>query len=273
MRAETIHLTEQYDFLRSGDADPTLVGYIQNPARAGRIRPAVIVVPGGGYTHHGMMEGDPIAVEFLREGYQAFILYYSVTPHAYPQQTLELAAAVDYVSRHADEYGLDPEKIVLIGFSAGGHLAATYTAFAARPEIASLVSLHPIAAMILGYPLLYALNTSTHDAIVRFSGKVMLSEEEIKHFSPPYHITSTTPPTFLWHTAEDGAVPIAGTFRYAEALCSRGIPTEVHTYPKGGHALVTGRWPATAEPESEAARAASSWVPLAMRWLDLLFHL
>ena len=88
-------------------------------------RPAVIVAPGGGYTHVSKREGEPIAMEFLAKGFQAFVLTYVCSPEArYPEQLIELASAVDYVKKHADEYFVNPNEIFVVGFSAGGHLTA-----------------------------------------------------------------------------------------------------------------------------------------------------
>ena len=273
MRIETIRLKEEYPFLAKGDADPILTGYIQPPARAERLRPAVIVIPGGGYTHYGKMEGDPIAMQFLAEGYQAFVLYYSVLPHIYPQQVREVGAALDHLVKNAADYGLDPEKIVLIGFSAGGHLANSYTSFCRRPEVLEHIRPHRVAATILGYPLLYPLTPPTRNCLAAILGKKDATEEELSTIIPAYHITEDTSPTFLWQTAGDTGTVAIGMLRYAEALLTAGVHTEVHIYPEGPHALSTGKWPTAMEPESNAARAVRSWVPLAMRWLSQLFHL
>ena len=88
-------------------------------------RPAVIIAPGGGYTHVSKREGEPIALSFLEKGFQAFILNYVCLPEAcYPEQLIELASAVDYVKKHAEEYSVNPDEVFVVGFSAGGHLTA-----------------------------------------------------------------------------------------------------------------------------------------------------
>ena len=88
-------------------------------------RPAVVIAPGGGYTHVSKREGEPIALAFLEKGFQAFILDYVCSPEArYPEQLIELASAVDYVKKHAKEYSVNPNEVFVIGFSAGGHLTA-----------------------------------------------------------------------------------------------------------------------------------------------------
>lgn len=268
MRCFEIALAERYSFL-AREAAPRLVGYLQEKTRSGEARPAVLVLPGGGYTHYGTMEGDAIALQFMREGYQAFVLYYSLSPYAYPQQILDVAAAMDHITANAVEYGLDPDKIVQIGFSAGGHLAASYATFCHRPEIAAHIAARPAGAVILSYALL----TGPHACLCRLAGKEALSEEEYSYLSPLSHISKEHPPTFLWHTAEDRSVPVSDSLRYAEALCAHGVNTEIHVFPKGPHALSTGGWATVADPHGEAARSVSAWVPLAMRWLEFLFRL
>ena len=268
MKCVEIALAEQYSFVNK-EANVRLVGYLQAETRSKCLRPAVLVLPGGGYTHHGTMEGDAIALQFLREGYQAFVLYYSLHPAAYPSQILDVAAAMEYITAHAEEYGIDPEKIVQIGFSAGGHLAASYACFANRPEVTAHVKARPAAAVILGYALL----TGPHGCLARLAGKDALSEEEWQYLSPLAHVTAQHPPAFLWHTAEDKSVPVSDPLRYAQALCGVGVNTEIHVFPKGPHALSTGGWATVADENRECARSVSAWVPLAMRWLESLFQL
>ena len=96
-------------------------------------RPAMVVLPSGGYTHLCPREGEPIALEFMADGANGFVLNYSVKPCAYPQQLLEVAAAFEYIKTHAEELCVDPQKIAVLGFSAGGHLAqATAPCFTVR---------------------------------------------------------------------------------------------------------------------------------------------
>ena len=126
MITKEIHLKELYPFLAEGgeDVDPVLEVMVQIQALDVK-RPAVIVCPGGGYALRCSREAEPIALEYMADGANGFVLQYSVSPARYPQQLLEVAAAVDYISKNADELNIDPEKIAILGFSAGGHLCGS----------------------------------------------------------------------------------------------------------------------------------------------------
>ena len=278
MKIYEVHLAEEYPFLAKDGADPRLVCFVQDYERVRDVtaspmtRPAVLVVPGGGYTHYGPMEGDPVALEFLNRGFQAFILYYSVKPYHFPQQTLELASAMDYLHKNADSLRIDKQKIAQIGFSAGGHMLASYAALLDSPEVAAHIRGIPANAAILGYPTVDAGDPCQRSCTELFVGHP-LTDEEIERFSPSLHIGPNTPPTFLWHTATDQGVSFMNSVKYACALVSAGIKTELHIYPEGPHALSTATRQTVKNPHSNIAVAVSSWVDLAMRFLSQLFDL
>ena len=123
MRVYTVDLKEKYAFLQGGRLECILMDFPADCENPGWKRPAVVVVPGGGYAMVSKREGDPIASEFFANGFQAFVLTYEVTPNvAYPEQLLELAAAVDYIKTHAEELSVNADEVFAVGFSAGGHL-------------------------------------------------------------------------------------------------------------------------------------------------------
>lgn len=274
--SRTVNLAEEYPFLGQDGAAPRLECHIQQYERLGEeiVRPAALILPGGSYTHHGLRETTPVALEFMNEGYQAFVLYYSVTPHHYPQQILEVAAALDYIKKHFEHYRIDPERIVLIGFSAGGHLAACYSSFSLRPEVKRIIDPPRVGAVLLGYPLIYAQDVITLEAIERFAGREHMNDRELQRMSPGYNIRRTeTPPTFLWHTNTDRVVSVESTLMYARELIVAGVPTELHLFPDGPHALSTATRQTVKEPYGKIAYSVSSWVRLAKRWLENLFDL
>lgn len=278
MKITEVRLAEEYPFLAKNGADPRLVCLLQDHDRikdstaSPVTRPAILVVPGGGYTHYGPMEGDPVALEFLNRGFQAFILYYSVEPHHFPQQMLEMASAMDYLHKNADILHIDKQKIAQIGFSAGGHMLASYATLQDAPEVREHICAVPANAAILCYPVVDAGDGAQRRCLEKFVGH-LLSDEENERFSPSLHVGKNTPPTFLWHTATDAVVSCKNSIRYASALIDAGIRTELHIYPEGPHALSTATRQTVKDPHGDIAAAVSSWVDLAMRFLSQLFAL
>lgn len=230
---------------------PTLTLYL--PQKQFAAGSGVIICPGGGYG--GEMyrsEGTNIAEAFLRKGVAAFILKYrlpsdsimadkSIGPLQDAQQAIKL------VREHATEWNLDPGKIGIMGFSAGGHLASTAgthfeTALVPNPENTSL---RP-DFMILIYPVISMKDGITHQG----SRQNLLGKEpDMEHillFSNELHIKSNTPPAWLTHTGDDTVVPVENSIRFYQELVRNNIPAEMHLYPKGNHgfvlALPTDQW-------------------------------
>lgn len=138
----------------------TITSYVFAPtedAYALKPLPAVVVVPGGGYDHVSPREGEPVALRLLAMGYQAFVLNYSVAPAVYPLALQELARAVDTVRSHAAEYCVDPDRITVMGFSAGGHLVGLLGALWDQPWLAESIAASPESirpdTLCLGYPV------------------------------------------------------------------------------------------------------------------------
>lgn len=206
-------------------------------------RPAVIVVPGGGYEFVSRREGTPIAYAFLARGFQTFVLTYLTKGEGarYPEQLTELASAVDYVKTHADEYCVNPDEVFVVGFSAGGHLTGNLGveyAYAKTLVPGRVLDCKPTA---LG--LCYAvINSRTHDTthqhlVEGFPEKK--KAEIIKKLELDERVDSATPPAFLWTTADDELVPSENTLMFALALARHKVPYEVHVYPEGRHGAST----------------------------------
>lgn len=277
MRTFTFPLAEYYPQLANNGADPRVTVYLQDDIEEGDCkgvlrptsRPALIICPGGGYHHVGKREAEPVALAFMPLGFNCFILDYSVAPHRYPQALRELTALTDLVCRNAQDWNIDPAKIVICGFSAGGHLAASYCTLGDRPEITDFLAPRPIAAAILGYPVISADAEIYHGGTFRnLLGVSEISRDQTETYSLELHVSKAlTPPTFLWHTASDRSVPVANTLRYGEALGAEGIPFEMHIFPAGRHGMGTADRQGVhdyTEPENQYA---SHWVDLAKGWL------
>ena len=206
-------------------------------------RPAVVIAPGGGYTHVSKREGEPIAMEFLAKGFQAFILDYVCSPNAgYPEQLIEIASAVDYVKKHAKEYSVNPNEVFVVGFSAGGHLVANlsveYQDVSKKAGVA--LDCKP-TAVCLSYA---AISEKLGCRRVQDSLLFDVPEEERSAFKKILYldkaVAKRTPPTFIWATATDQVVSCQHSLAYATALSKKGVPFELHIYPEGLHGRSTG---------------------------------
>ena len=240
MRQELITLNKERNV--------TLTAYIQNVGgefpRASK-RPGVIVIPGGGYTFCSEREADPVAIEYLKCGYHAFILRYSVGEHAmWPNPLNDFEQAMDYIRSNADAFGLYADKIVAAGFSAGGHLAAC---------AASLAKNKPNAA-ILGYAV-----TLEEMASWCSAGAPDASSA----------VGRTTCPCFVFATRTDAVVPVENSLRFINALNKYGIAFESHIYGFGPHGISTGN-ASVLDPSSACGRA-PYWVKDSIGWLGDMF--
>ena len=131
MKNEIIHLKDRFPFLGEDGKDPNVTVYLPDPMWEmgwdDKKRPCMVVVPGGGYGMCSQREAEPIAFHFLPPGYNVFVLRYSVAPHRFPSQLREVAALMELIYENAEAWHCDTEKVAIMGFSAGGHLAAHYS--------------------------------------------------------------------------------------------------------------------------------------------------
>ncbi|KFI44960.1 Acetyl esterase/lipase [Bifidobacterium bohemicum] len=208
-----------------------------------RVRPAVLVIPGGGYEMTSDREAEPIALKMLGAGFHAFVLRYSCSPSVYPTALLEAAQAMAIIREHAAEWHVDPNAVIILGFSAGGHLAANL-ATDAGDETERAHGYDPDAVRPNGLALSYAVLTSGEFAH-RSSIEHLLGDKKddpamLEEVSCEQHVSAKTPPTFLWHTATDGLVPVQNSMLLANACVNAGVSVEMHLYPQGGHGLSLG---------------------------------
>lgn len=235
--------------------------------------PAVIICPGGGYEYVAAIEGEPVALRFNGSGIHAFVLNYSCAPTRFPGSLLELSRAVALVREHAEEWNIDAQKIAVCGFSAGGHLAASLGVYWKEAFVQRFLGLdnneNRPDGLILGYPVLSNKEGVTHPfSVANLMGKYP-DERELSLFSLEEHVTELTPPTFLWHTADDDVVPCINSLLFAQALQKQEVPFELHIYPHGPH----GSSLATEETASFLGHVlpdCQGWFDLAVRFIKNL---
>ena len=231
-------------------------------------RPAIVICPGGGYHFCAPWEGETIALRFFADGYNTFVLNYSIAPARFPQAVCELAEAVRLVRSRAEEWAIDPDKIAVCGFSAGGHLAGSLGIFYDKPEVLDNLKCTEEECKPNGSILCYPVITSGEKAH-RGSFNNLLGEDAtadmLERVSLEKQVSETTPPAFIWHTYEDDAVPVENSIYMFSALREKGINAELHIFPHGGHGLCLGD--GVNGPRNDEVDV---WPSLASRWMSKL---
>jgi acetyl esterase/lipase len=222
----------------------------------------VVVLPGGGYAHlSGNLEGRQVADWFTTRGFTAFILQYRLSSHGYllPVPLLDARRAVQTVRARAADYKIDPNRIAIIGFSAGGHLAALASVQPVPGDPGAADPVERVSSrpnfLVLGYPWIGAISSDTSHLSYCKEFKVMDQCEALRAaYSPDLFVNKDTPPTFWYHTADDGLVPVEQGLRFYEALLKAGVPAEGHIFAHGQHGTGLGmgdpaldQWPALLE--------------------------
>lgn len=253
--------------------DGQVVGYLHTPVWEMPVRresfPAVVLCPGGAYAMCSQREADPVALAFFARGYQVFTLTYSVGEKAKGFLPLRELSETVRVLRERPEWRVDPEKIAVCGFSAGGHLAASLGVMWDDPELLKTYDNHGGKnrpnAMVLSYPVITAGKFAHEGSIENVSGCAQ-GTPGYEYFSLENHVSSRTCPAFLWHTAEDDCVPVENSLLFATALSQNKVPFELHIFPKGGHGMSVCTQEVGCRDDYNGR-----WLSLALEWLDKEF--
>jgi acetyl esterase/lipase len=232
---------------KSCEDTPTLT--IFSPPEGSENGSAVIVLPGGSYVNLAAIhEGREVADWFTSRGFRAFVLSYRLSSQGYllPVPLLDARRAVQTVRARALDYHIDPDRIVVIGFSAGGHLAAlaatqSVPGNAEADDPIDRVSSRP-DYLVLGYPWIGAISSDTsHLSYCKIFNLLMDRCEALRvAYSPDLFVTKDTPPTFLFHTFNDQTVPVEQGLRFYEALVKAGVQSEMHIFANGPHGVGFG---------------------------------
>lgn len=253
------------DHIAEADQEPHLIPYLSadhNMSSPASQRATVIVCPGGGYKHLANHEGEPVARWLNELGIHAFVLKYRVHPYRHPNPLKDAQRAIRIVRSRAEEWGVDPGRVGILGFSAGGHLAASagihfnllpaeaedpYREISARPDL--MIVCYSVISFVEHYhkgSRVHLLGDDAPDDLVR-----LLSLET--------QVGPNTPPAFIWHATDDPAVPVENSLMLASALSRHGVPFDLHTFESGQRKHGLGL--ATEHPE------AHQWTNLCALWL------
>ena len=213
-----------------------LTGYLHQPdTNAHQTNlPAIIIVPGGSYTHIPVAQAESLAMALAGHGYQAFYLEYTLLTDQQPlglAPVLDLGRAVNLLRQHAAEWHIDPQQITPAGFSVGGHIVALYNDYWAT-RVATELTWTPTP----------------------------------NELAADQHVNSDNQPTFIWTTADDPIVPATNTLAYATALATAKIPYELHVFKHGPHGLALANAQTAWKPDANQPHVAH-WLTLALEWL------
>lgn len=238
------------------------------------LRPAVIVCPGGAYCFLSDREAEPVAMQFYSEGFQVFILRYSLYEECrYPAPLEEASRAIWLIRSHAGEWGIDPDKIIIGGFSAGAHFSAL---IGTRWNEAGLTERLGIPengnkpnGLILSYGKLEPVREPLSSTIAPDSLGYILRVYE-PEADTILNVSKETPPSFIWHTVKDELVPVAESIGFALRCSEQKVPFELHIFSEGGHGL------SLADDLSDYGTIhpvnAHSWITLCINWFRYLFE-
>lgn len=269
MRYDRINMTVQGQ--KTGEA--RLTAYLLDPVSVlpKRARPLVIVVPGGGYQYCSDREREPIVMKFLAMGCHACILDYSVSPNRFPVALRELALAIATVRDHAKDWHVDPESVLVCGFSAGGHLACSIGTFWNRSVTYEGIGRKAEEVRPDGLILCYPVITSGEYCHAG-SFEELLGEDAQPELgqavSLELRVTDQMPPVFLWHTVTDDTVPVENSLLLAGAMQKNRVNFEMHIYPSGCHGLSLAAEETAGFQDYWLEPGCQSWVSLVQSWIE-----
>lgn len=241
MRIVNVDLYDYFKVKKPEGAVGTLTGYISDLSREinpERKRPAMLVIPGGGYSYTSEREGEPVALRYLGYGWNAFVLHYSCAPVKYPYALAEAIMAVNYIRLNAAEYATDENKVAAVGFSAGGHLAATLGSYYDSPKAAEIFKSRVNArpdAVVLSYPVITSGEKAHRGSFDNLCGAD--NAELQKKLDIANLVNEKSSPAFIWATRDDTCVPVKNALIAACAYEEAGVPFSLHIWGKGCHGI------------------------------------
>ena len=267
MTITRIDLYEYFGVSKKEDCAGYLTCYIHKDYdfAKDRIRPAMLIVAGGGYSHLSEREKEPVAFKYIENGFNCFILDYCIVPKVYPTQLLEGIMAMLYIRQNAEKFFIDKAHVVALGFSAGAHLCgmlATVTEDEMKDfALKEAIDFVRPNALVLGYPVVSGVK-SPH--VGSFANLTNNNENLYEKLSLENRVNKNTPPAFIWGCLDDPIVPSDNGFLLAKVYKRMGIPFEYHLFEScnGVHGLSICEKETLYE--NEMVRV---WLQLSKNWL------
>lgn len=268
-----------FDWNPNPETQAHAIAYLHDPITEMPVhrtkRPCVVVLPGGAYRFCSMREADPVAFEYFTAGFNVILIdSYSVAEMAKNYNPLcDVGHTIMQIREHAEEWGCDPQAIVVLGFSAGGHLAATSGTMWNDPVLQE--KLHAKNGenrpngMILCYPVIRA-DELTHEESIRNVSGCEPGTDGYRFWAAQDHVDEKTCPAFIWHTVTDAAVPVENSIAMISALQAHKISFECHLFPAGQHGMSVCTQESS--PDWDEAAYNARWVDMSIQWLYRLFN-
>lgn len=236
------------------------------------VQKAILVIPGGGYNQVcSEREGEPIALAFMARGYNAFVLHYSAGKSVFPTHLIEASAAMKHIKDNADTYNIDPENVFTVGFSAGGHLAASLGTMWDRKEIYDVLNMPYAYNKPKGMMLIYPVISSEYhkESFYDLLGEDK-TDEKLKMCSIENCVNENSSPAYILHTSNDEVVDVKNSLVLANALADKHIEFEMHIYPDAPHGVALGNEITKCGVEKWCNSAIAKWVDNAVEWAKSL---
>lgn len=257
------------------DYEPTLQVYVPHICpemdKYRTVRPTILIIPGGAYRFTSEREAEPIALYYNSKGFNCFVLRYSCKPARFPVQLAEAAKALGIIREHAAEWEVDTDNIFALGFSAGGHLAASLGVYWNTPFITEISGVSneylKLKGLILSYPVISndtdVIRHGSFESFENLLGDNLNDKEAELKVDIEHNITKDMPPCFIWHTFADMSVPLETTLKLASALREKNIPFEMHIYEKGRHGMSLGTEVMCLTPNERL----QTWADMSVEWM------
>lgn len=262
--------------LDKDDKNVFLEVYIAD-ALMGFTRNAILVIPGGAYgCVCSEREGEPVAMAFMPYGYNAFVLHYSVSSNSdktFPSQLIQASMAMKHIKDHAEEYNINPDKVFVTGFSAGGHLTASLGIMWNKKEIYEAIDMpygynKPTGIMPI-YPVITS--ESAYINLLSFQnllGSTEVTKEMMDVVSLEKHVTMDSSPAYIVHTSNDEGVHVKNSMLLANAYIEAGMTVELHIYPDGPHGMALGNKITECGNPKWVDECFADWVKNAVKWAE-----